>query len=94
MTPDADGIVRSPDRQASEVPETIWQRIEALCERAFIAFALYTFSIGPMYWTWYAGKYATGSAMIAALYEPLWRLAGWIPAFGDWLNWYVRWWIL
>jgi hypothetical protein len=33
-----------------------------------------------------------GSWFVAALYEPLWRLAS-IPPIGHWLNWYICLWI-
>ena len=63
-------------------------------EQLIISFGLYVFSIGPMYWFWFGAKYVNGPFLIAALYEPLWQLAGICPPFGAWLNWYVRLWIL
>ncbi|MCA9088587.1 MAG: hypothetical protein KDA90_08115 [Planctomycetaceae bacterium] len=64
-------------------------------EWSFIAWMLYIFSIGPMYWQWYIAKFSFGgSYWIALFYEPLWRLAEWIPPFGAVVDFYVSWWIL
>lgn len=65
----------------------------ASAEQMVILVGIYIFSIGPMYWKWLEAKQVDGVHMVAVLYEPLWRLAGLIPAFGEWLNWYVRLWI-
>lgn len=84
----------SPSRDASQ--DKVRQRTRraiAVVEEVFIAFSLYVLSIGPLYWKWYSAKYVEGAALLAAFYEPLWFLAGWIPGFGEWLNWYVRLWI-
>jgi hypothetical protein len=75
-------------------PRSIWTRVVAFLERALICFCLYTLSIGPMYWQWLAGRQARGPVLITAFYEPLRLLGELIPAFGEWLNWYIRWWIL
>jgi hypothetical protein len=61
--------------------------------RLVIALAIYIGSIGPMYWPWHQAKFLNGYWIIAALYEPLYLVAGWIPPFGRWLNWYVLLWI-
>ncbi len=65
----------------------------ASAEQMVIVFGLYVLSIGPMYWTWIEAKHVDGSHLIAAFYEPLWKLAGWIPPLGEWVNWYVCLWI-
>jgi len=62
-------------------------------EQLIILFGLYVLSIGPMYWIWIEAKYVDGSYIVAAFYEPLWRLCGLIPFLGDWVNWYVSFWI-
>lgn len=69
------------------------KRVAAL-ERFIIFFSLYTFSIGPMYWTWYESRYMHGNELVAIFYEPLRLLGEWVPFFGEWLNWYVKLWIL
>lgn len=61
--------------------------------RVVIALAIYVASIGPMYWQWYQAKYLNGRWIVAALYEPLFIVAGWIPPLGRWLNWYICLWI-
>ena len=66
----------------------------AILERAWILFSLYVLSIGPMYWTWYRQRHMQGGGFFAFFYEPLVRLADLIPPLGEWLNNYVRWWIL
>ena len=66
--------------------------LEVFVEQLIICFGLYVSSIGPMYWVWFDAKYVTGPWIIAAFYEPLWRLAA-IPWIGNAINWYVSWWI-
>jgi hypothetical protein len=61
--------------------------------RLIIALAIYVASIGPMYWHWYQAKYLNGWWILAAIYEPLFIVAGWIPPLGRWLNWYICLWI-
>lgn len=58
-----------------------------------IFFVLYTLSIGPMFWNWYAGWNIEHASPVAAFYEPLHRLADWNDAFGHFMNWYVDLWI-
>lgn len=67
--------------------------IIASTEQLIILIGLYVFSIGPMYWRWLGSKQVDGSYFIAVMYEPLWIVAGILPPFGEWLNWYVRLWI-
>ena len=59
-----------------------------------ITWVLYILSIGPMYWTWFGGKYANGSFVVAAIYEPLLQLGEFIPPLGRFLNWYVSLWLV
>lgn len=61
--------------------------------RSLLLFVLYVLSIGPMYWEWYRGRFAGGSKLLAAFYEPLVVLAELIPPFGQWMDWYVGLWI-
>lgn len=79
---------------AAETPEfdlraylrtTLWQL--AAC------FVVYTLSIGPLFWQWYSSMYLNGPSFYAKLYYPLYLLAGLIPPFGEFLNWYVDLWI-
>jgi len=58
-----------------------------------IIWSIYILALGPIYWAWFDGKYGTGSAALAAFYEPLWILAGIFPALGRWINWYIEFWI-
>ncbi len=82
------------DPVASTPNQSLWLNIEAYIERMFILLCIYTLSVGPMYWDWLAGRQAKGNPYIAAFYEPL-RIAGELfPPFGEWLNWYIRFWIL
>lgn len=71
-----------------------WRRLEAFAERMFILWALYVLSIGPMYWQWVNAKYVDGPVLLAAFYEPLWIVSSACPPLGEWINWYVRLWIL
>ena len=64
---------------------TLWQM--AAC------FVVYVLSIGPLYWQWYSSMYLNGPSFYAKLYYPLYLLAGLIPPFGEFLNWYVDLWI-
>jgi hypothetical protein len=79
---------------AREKPATRPRRtIRRLFIRLAILFTVYTLSIGPLYWKWYAAKVGLGSPVFLALYRPLELLAKWIPALGHFLNWYVSLWI-
>ena len=66
--------------------------VEVFIEQLIIALGLYAGSIGPMYWIWFDAKYGHGPWLVAAFYEPLWRLAE-IPWIGNAINTYVTWWI-
>lgn len=91
-SPSPDAPVGPPE--PADRPTGVWVRLEALAERLFILFSLYVLSIGPLYWQWYGAKYVSGPPLLAAFYEPLWILAGWCPPLGEWINWYVRLWVL
>lgn len=62
-------------------------------QQLVIMWSVYILALGPIYWAWFDGKYGTGSAALAAFYEPLWILAGIFPALGEWINWYIEFWI-
>lgn len=62
-------------------------------QRMFLLLGIYVLSFGPMYWHWYGGRFAGGSQLVAAFYEPLFILATLIPPFGEWMDWYVGLWI-
>ena len=64
-----------------------------LAQRVFLYSVLYALSIGPFYWQWYGSRFVGGASIIAAFYQPLVLLAEWIPPFGDWMDWYVNFWI-
>jgi hypothetical protein len=87
-----------PDVKAESEAESVNQQREPnplidFLSRLIIALAIYVASIGPMYWPWYQAKFLNGWWIIAALYEPLFIVAGWIPPLGRWLNWYICLWI-
>lgn len=63
---------------------TLWQLAACL--------VVYVLSIGPLYWQWYSSMYLNGPSFYAKLYYPLYLLAGLIPPFGEFLNWYVELW--
>jgi hypothetical protein len=64
-----------------------------LIQRIFLLVGIYVLSIGPMYWHWYGGRFAGGSQLIAAFYEPIFVVATLVPWFGKWMDWYVGLWI-
>lgn len=79
----------------SEVPaRKRGSRFWSVALQVGITWTVYVLSIGPLYWRWYEGKYVNGPTIIAALYEPLWRLCGLFPPLGWFVNWYVTFWIL
>jgi len=82
----ADTVDTTPPRK--ETPA--WVRF---LQRVGIYFAIYVFSLGPMYWQWWEGKYMNGSRLVAAFYEPLLLLCGWIPPLGWFVNSYVHVWV-
>lgn len=84
----------SSSNAAPAPPQRPRSRIRAILLQIAITLVVYVLSIGPLYWQWYAGKYVSGPTVIAAFYEPLWLLCGWFPPLGQFVNWYVSWWIL
>ncbi|MBT5018677.1 hypothetical protein N9153_00910 [Planctomicrobium sp.] len=81
--------------QISSIEDEGWRGyIIASVEQMIILVGIYIFSVGPMYWRWLEAKQVDGSYVFAVMYEPLWILAGIFPPFGEWLNWYVRLWII
>jgi len=78
---------------------SILRYLVGLAARMTVLFGLYVLSIGPMYWQWQSGRQGEGSRIIAAFYEPLYRLAnmedrfGIGETFGSWLNFYISLWV-
>jgi len=62
--------------------------------KLLILFALYLFSIGPMYWKIYEAYELEGSPFVAALYYPVVWACERNPYISDWVDWYVGLWIL
>lgn len=90
---DPDTIKAAPVPPSEEVTSGLWEYLVVSLEQMIILVGFYILSIGPMYWSWVGAKQVDGSYYIAAIYEPLWFLAGVFPDLGEWLNWYVRFWI-
>ncbi|MBX3438938.1 MAG: hypothetical protein KF861_15715 [Planctomycetaceae bacterium] len=82
----------SPAGTSADTP-TWGEFCQWLAQRVFILSALYVLSIGPMYWHWYQSQFVGGSSILAAFYLLLFELAQWVPPFGAWLDWYLRWWL-
>lgn len=82
----------APSEDDTPRAERAWW-VRAL-ERASVYFAIYVLSLGPMYWHWWEGKYMSGSRLVAAFYEPLLLLSGWIPPLGWFINAYVHIWVM
>jgi hypothetical protein len=62
--------------------------------QALILFALYVFSIGPMYWEIYEAYELDGSPVVAAAYYPVVWTCERNEYVSDWVDWYVGLWIL
>ena len=77
-------------QEATRRAKPAWLRF---LQRLFVYFSIYVFSLGPMYWHWWEGKYLYGSKLIAAFYEPLYLLTKWIPPLGWFVNSYVHIWV-
>ncbi len=82
--------VDTVEKAAQKNARPAWVRF---LQRMGIYFAIYVFSLGPMYWQWWEGKYLNGSRLVAAFYEPLLLLCGWIPPLGWFVNSYVHIWV-
>lgn len=86
--------VPAADDQPAEPESFQWRSwLWGFVQRMFIMLSLYVLSIGPMYWHWYGGRFAEGSKLIAAFYEPLYIMALAFPRFGEWMDWYVSLWV-
>jgi hypothetical protein len=104
MSPSSDSAIMPYGGPVQRKPETVNPATQTLpeassCWAAYewwaLGLGLYVFSIGPIYWMWYQGKFTQSQHFwIAVLYEPLWWSARLIPPLGYWLDSYVRWWIL
>jgi hypothetical protein len=57
-----------------------------------LVWIIYTLSIGPMYWTWFAARYIDGSYWIIAFYAPLQAACEYVPYYGDWVEGFIWWW--
>jgi hypothetical protein len=85
---------RQPESPPTDHADPTWSGYFLfLAQRIFLYFVLYALSIGPCYWHWYRSQFVGGSSIVAAFYLPLVVLAEWIPPFGDWLDWYVGFWV-
>lgn len=78
------------DADSRKSPRPFWQRFLL---RMCVYFSIYVISLGPMYWQWWEGKYMNGSKLVAAFYEPLFLISGWIPPLGWFVNSYVHLWV-
>jgi hypothetical protein len=87
------GPAPTPDNDGSKPPFNWRSYRRRVAVELAVFFVVYVLSLGPMYWQWYAGKYLDGSRLIAAFYEPLYRLCGWVPPLGWFVNWYLTWWV-
>jgi len=76
-----------------ERPVTVWTFVKYVAVQLLIFSVLYILSIGPMFWQWYGGRNLESNSLVAAFYEPLYRIAGWCEPFGEFMNWYVDLWI-
>lgn len=78
---------------------TLGNYLVGLSARMAVLFGLYVLSIGPMFWMWHSGKFGNGYRIVAAFYEPLFRLANIDDplhigeTIGEWLNYYIGLWI-
>lgn len=86
--PVAGASAEGADSRENRLP--FWQRFLL---RMFVYFSIYVISLGPMYWQWWEGKYMNGSKLVAAFYEPLFLVSGWIPPLGWFVNSYVHLWV-
>jgi hypothetical protein len=57
-----------------------------------LVWALYTLSIGPMFWTWYGAVYVGGPRWVVAFYAPLQLACRAVPSYGEWVENYIWWW--
>ena len=72
---------------------TKWQVIKRRLIAAAIAVVVYTLSFGPMFWTWFSSKFIGGSPFWAAVYEPLYLAANFVPPYGWLVARYVDLWV-
>jgi hypothetical protein len=85
-------VADGPDPDPPPPPFDLRAYLRTTCLQLAAFFVLYTLSIGPMYWRWYASMYLNGPEYIARIYYPLYLLSAFRP-FGEFLNWYVDLWI-
>lgn len=83
-----------PSQSPAQRPKrSLWQEIRRRLIITFVAFVLYVLSIGPLYWQYYNAKFNTGSALLAAFYEPLYLLCAYIPPLSRLVDAYIMLWI-
>jgi hypothetical protein len=87
---EAGAAVQAPD---AADPGTFRSWLFGFVQRTFLLLGIYVLSFGPMYWHWYGGRFAGGSQIVAAFYEPIVVIATFVPWFGEWMDWYVGLWI-
>ncbi len=86
-------VIESAPASTEQQDQFSWWNVWLfLAQRGFLYFVLYALSIGPIYWSWYKSRFVSGSNILAAFYIPLIWLADSVPAFGEWMNWYIRLW--
>lgn len=66
--------------------------LRGLALQFLLVWSIYTFSIGPMYWTWFGSTYVGGPYWVQALYSPLRIACLYVPAYGDLVENYIWWW--
>ena len=80
-----------------EAPPTQFQLVRDWLLRLYckllILFAIYVFSIGPMYWEIYEAYELDGSPFVAAVYYPVVWACEHNRYVADWVDWYVGLWI-
>lgn len=91
---EASPVSVSAEEAERERPSRGWNGcLMGFAQRMFLLLGFYVLSMGPMYWQWYGGRFAGGSQLVAAFYEPIYVMATLIPWFGEWMDWYVGLWI-
>ncbi len=92
--PPTSSIPATASPRPTDGPSARWRWWRLTIIQVVVTWTIYVLSIGPLYWTWYAGKHVGDPNLVAIFYEPLYQLAGLIPPLGWFLNWYVALWIL
>ena len=69
-----------------------WVTVRGAVAQILLVWVLYTASIGPMYWKWYAATYINGPYWVAAMYSPLHYACRYVPYYADAVEGYIWWW--